>query len=925
MAIVNTHAVVSIFPEILDNASSLFPTATESTPGVVAVGKNLQVVDGKLTIKDVVTQQDLDLFGQKKLIVDLGSEEFLELNGDDTNVGLTGILPLAHGGTGATSAALSRENLNVYSKAQTTVNISNAVAAVETKVVQDLSAAVTPILVDTAQLRSDVTAVRLLTETTAAATRTYVDNVIATVSSGIVAYPTEAEVLALIPTVTPYAAKALDTKKVWAWDGTKWNNAGLSELDLANAYTDSFNSLTLNKSKSYPFLRKVRAGLNYAARQHFLDTILDCKVIGADPLYYYRIAVLENGDTSLGGDGTGIRIEKCLISTFETNGTGIIINSNTEGTKLKLNYAVGGIQQAFVTCATEPGVLVCITFDVDGLNKTYGTHIPAANSGSAGYNWIFDPVCYVAKLDNFLNNYLSTTQMQLEITKYLTPTTASNLLINREKNAPCEAFNRGGSRNGVYAYLRDCLLHAEVIGARVGYSYRIAYIQNGATISGEYGKYGIQITRILNSNEGTSSEQIILNYTDAVQLQPNRTKGGVQTFILDCPRDPVTKIKLVIDVDKMPADGTAFSINNAANIGFNARIMDCYYSYLDPFEVEDGQLFVDYQPTDNKLIVGYKSRNRWYRVILAKKTINNTFSPLGFGYANAYNEYGDLIPIDLATFTTRTEASSDYHAPLTFKAINGDTTSPVIYTTGAHGDDGNLGGNATARQKDLMIFVDGARIDLTKPFKTKANTKVEVLGVIEAFAYNTIAAQRYAIEQHYRYTINQNGITVVNKNVALEPIVVLVDNGCQAYTAGLTPITSSTYLFWGGSQKARQAIPNAIFTSGTKADFPNVLGVSIRHSVAGEFSVWMDLEYGIGNREYLANSAPLWDRPRADAAKIYPRLIEGAGISLEKGQSYKWRGGWYWGDSSASTSYDTVCRTATGDAFVKADGTYVLL
>lgn len=53
-------------------------------------------------------------------------------------------------------------------------------------------------------------------------------------TGGFEPFATEALLKASVPILAKKAAKALDTKKVWLWDGTKWNDTGLSEYDLAN-------------------------------------------------------------------------------------------------------------------------------------------------------------------------------------------------------------------------------------------------------------------------------------------------------------------------------------------------------------------------------------------------------------------------------------------------------------------------------------------------------------------------------------------------------------------------------------------------------------------------------------------------------------------------------------------------------------------
>ncbi len=53
-------------------------------------------------------------------------------------------------------------------------------------------------------------------------------------NGGFMPFATEAELLAYVPNISPSAAKAMDTKKVWLWKDNGWHDTGLSELDQAN-------------------------------------------------------------------------------------------------------------------------------------------------------------------------------------------------------------------------------------------------------------------------------------------------------------------------------------------------------------------------------------------------------------------------------------------------------------------------------------------------------------------------------------------------------------------------------------------------------------------------------------------------------------------------------------------------------------------
>lgn len=66
------------------------------------------------------------------------------------------------------------------------------------------------------------------------ADKVYVDQLVINAQNNIQNFKTESELLAFKPTIINFTGKALDTKKVWLWDGVKWDDTGLSELDQAN-------------------------------------------------------------------------------------------------------------------------------------------------------------------------------------------------------------------------------------------------------------------------------------------------------------------------------------------------------------------------------------------------------------------------------------------------------------------------------------------------------------------------------------------------------------------------------------------------------------------------------------------------------------------------------------------------------------------
>lgn len=75
-------------------------------------------------------------------------------------------------------------------------------------------------------------------------------------TGGFEPFATEALLLASVPILTKKAAKALDTKKIWIWEGGAWADTGLSDLDLAKEYTLEITRLPEN----FPQSGSYRAG-----------------------------------------------------------------------------------------------------------------------------------------------------------------------------------------------------------------------------------------------------------------------------------------------------------------------------------------------------------------------------------------------------------------------------------------------------------------------------------------------------------------------------------------------------------------------------------------------------------------------------------------------------------------------------------------
>ncbi len=679
----------------------------------------------------------------------------------------------------------------------------------------------------------------------------------------------------------------------YLWSGTAWVKT--------NDPMSNYDALSLNVGKDYPMMAVNRGGTApLSVHPAWKSGLVAIRLEGAQEGLAYRLAVYSNGAS--GRNGVTVFSMPMSDLTAQTE-----ISNELTSPSFVFDRVAGGIQLR--SAIISEGLRLTIMVDVNKL-PAYGALITSAPPNTNGYNSIISPDCY------FIERQIK----------------ENSLTINSGKDYPCEYIERNPtSPTAINPFLKSCLQDAEVFNARPGYSYRVSMIQNGGTISGTTANYGVTLSRVPNSRIAEGYEQNILAVSDTtVQLVPDRIKGGVQVFDLRCSLDPQTTVRLVIDVNKMPPDGTILYMNTPSSLGYNARISPNKYRYADPFDWKDGEGLFEYDATaSKKLKYSYKSKTKWYRVQLAPRSINQTFSIVGFSYAPAYTLWGDVIPVEFAQWTTRADdQQNDYLAPVVIEALTGPDPglTEAIYTSGSHSTDGedSSSGQSTAETILLNIYADGAFLDLTKSFSYKARD-VKILTANKVLGWNTINSRRFIAEEYFAIQLSVNGIFVHKTMKALEPMKVTADNGCQMYFAGFTPLTSTSYLMFGSSQNSRKNFDGVtIFNSGPKSAYPKVYGASWRHAVSGEMTAWIDPNYGVGTRDYLAPTDTLLDFPRANG-KMYFRLFTGnAPLTMAAGDTYKWRGGYYWGMPTSVPNFDTVLQVQEGVLAVKPNGTYAV-
>lgn len=98
-------------------------------------------------------------------------------------------------------------------------------------------------------------------------------------AGGFEPFATETELKASVPAVSKKAAKAMDTKKIWYWNGSAWVDTGLSELDQAKNYANAnaaFNPVKPTTGTNLDTLKSV--GI------YFVTTVADATLANNYPV-----------------------------------------------------------------------------------------------------------------------------------------------------------------------------------------------------------------------------------------------------------------------------------------------------------------------------------------------------------------------------------------------------------------------------------------------------------------------------------------------------------------------------------------------------------------------------------------------------------------------------------------------------------------
>ena len=127
------------------------------------------------------------------------------------------------------------------------------------------------------------------------------------------------------------------------------------------------------------------------------------------------------------------------------------------------------------------------------------------------------------------------------------------------------------------------------------------------------------------------------------------------------------------------------------------------------------------------------------------------------------------------------------------------------------------------------------------------------------------------------------------------------DNGLQATTDAFQ--NSGTYMIYGG-QQGRVVFDENRLGAGLASEYPDAWATVFHEASAGQFTVWMDREYGVGAGTFNPSthvrfgSGTNW--------KIYNNVAGFGETSLAAGDTYTWRGGYAWMMPEALNDLDSM-------------------
>lgn len=645
----------------------------------------------------------------------------------------------------------------------------------------------------------------------------------------------------------------------------KSNGAAIEQKRYPSAQIDS---LTINVGKSFPLKQMSRGGVVSPANTVLNRLLLDIKVIG-DAKYlegkYFRIAYFQNDADISGNADQGIVLEEFSESSFVPTGTAITIHNHTN-TPAAINRS-GGVQTFTVIPELRRKLLFIITIDAAALPPA-GTPINAQTSGNAGYSWIIEQSAYCAVRGM-----------------------GNTLTINKDDVFPQAERARNGAVSTIPVAFMATLLDVQVLGARQGKLYRVAYFKNGSTaLPGPSDGWIFEEFDETNYETAPNPALTVVNFLNPA---PNIVRSGIQTVTIESPVVLGLSFKVTLDTAALPPYGNHINGNASGQPGYS-YIIDPQRYFFATSSVSGESLPVQWSlDSTNTLRVAWASKGRCFRIGISPSGVNQLPNLISVEGAPGSD-------LSAAVWVNIGSTGSDWLPPMQVMAASGGDGGSVAFTGGAHGSSGGAEGDPTAINKLYQCFADGKPISNGQS-GTADHINIQVINEIQG--YNTKTLGRYIARQSFSILISPGGMTVEGNVYAMEDIAVRRDYGLQILSNGFR----GTQLVLGGSNTARIPFSLTDNDSGLKSSNPDAWAIVLQEPANGQMALWLDKEYGAGDGSYVIDSEPLLRGAATGKWYLGVVLSTITGRSFSAGTGYKYRAGISWqAPGMQPASFDSI-------------------
>ncbi|MDC4456609.1 hypothetical protein NQ652_02720 [Acinetobacter baumannii] len=687
------------------------------------------------------------------------------------------------------------------------------------------------------------------------------------------------------------------------WNGVVLKKSPYDPLTQAINYTNSFDSLKLNKGKVYPFRKTSRNGITSQESTIWNNFILDVRVNNADPTKYYQIAYQQNGATINGKSEYNWIIYEFDKATFPTAAVANLVVDYSDAGQPQLVKS-GTIQTVHIKSIRKPKLSFSITCDTSAM-PAGTTPIRATLQTDEAWSFVIDPSRYV-----------------FEDTNLLSKTDAPrDWLYNKGINYPFvqSAFN--GSTSVANSVFLNAIKDFEVINAAPGYLYQLAYYTNGSTATGPNNQERWIVykrPRAGYTDTGATQEAIV---TLTIPQETLEKSNGVEKIRLVSAGQEYFDV--TVDTSKLPAYGSFISSANTNDAGYSWFMHPATYrkKVASDASVTSFNAYISYTASTKTFNYRYRSKDRNYQIV---------FGPNGANQLPNFKSIGSSTAPDLTSaYTTIHAFDTDWLPPLVFYAVNNaDDNNISHFTGGNHASNGDASGDPTATNALYAIFVDGNVLNMSQDFNGACN-KIEVKLVHKIMASNTkTTTKRYCLEQTFDLFFDGSCVDVHCKLKALEDIRLRSDYGPQMTAQGF----NTTQLML-NAQQTNRVNYDVASNSGKRADFPKTWAIILKGS-GGILGCWIDRAYGYGAPENCAPEQPLIRGGGGTNYKFYHcafrsmysediRTIEGveypafpALLLTPNDDNYKWRGGYVIQSDNGDGTFDSVLKLGKVAAIV---------